>query len=385
MAHMQVPFYRHSLSPENAQLVAKVLESPFLTSGPIGKEVEAQLCEYFDAKHAKLVNSWTNGAAATLLAMDIGPGDEVIVPAMTFIATANVVELVGAKPIFIDCDPETLLVTPELIKGAITEKTKAIIPVHMYGQMCDVKAIKDMLPNDQKISIIEDCAHTFEAKFNGERPGKYSDAAIFSFYATKNVTCGEGGAIITNDEDLFERIIQAILHGMSAGAADRFKAGQYKHWGMEHLGTKANLPDLLACFLPEQIRTVDSRLKEREAIAQRYESTLKNTKIRYPKKLDNIVHSRHLFPIHVGSQNRDKVLLTLGESNVGATVNYRAVHSMSYYSKKYGYQENDFPTSFSWGNGTLSIPLFPGMTTAEQDYVIDVLVNKIDKMIGEDN
>jgi UDP-4-amino-4-deoxy-L-arabinose-oxoglutarate aminotransferase len=385
MVHMQVPFYRHSLSPENAQLVAKVLETPFLTSGPIGKEVEAQLCEYFDAKHAKLVNSWTNGAVATLLAMDIGPGDEVIVPAMTFIATANVVELVGAKPVFIDCDPETLLITPELIKGAITKKTKAIIPVHMYGQMCDVKAIKDILPKNPKIFIIEDCAHTFEAKFNGERPGKHSDAAIFSFYATKNVTCGEGGALITNDSNLFERIIQAVLHGMSAGAADRFKAGQYKHWGMEHLGTKANLPDLLACFLPEQIRTVDSRLKEREAIAQRYESALKNTKIRCQIKLDNIVHSRHLFPIYVGSQNRDKVLLTLGESNIGATVNYRSVHSMSYYSKKYGYQENDFPTSFLWGNGTLSIPLFPGMTTAEQDYVIDVLVNKIDKMIGEDN
>ena len=343
------------------------------------------MCEYFGVKHGKLVNSWTNGAVATLLAMDIGPGDEVIVPAMTFISTANVVELVGAKPVLIDCDPETLLITPELIKGAITKKTKEIIPVHMYGQMCDVKAIKDILPKNPKISIIEDCAHTFEAKFNGERPGKYSDAAIFSFYATKNVTCGEGGAIITNDSNLFERIIQAVLHGMSAGAADRFKAGQYKHWGMEHLGTKANLPDLLACFLPEQIRTVDSRLKERETIAQRYESTLKKTKIRYPKKLDNIVHSRHLFPIHVGSQNRDKVLLTLGESNIGATVNYRAVHSMNYYSKKYGYQENDFPTSFSWGNGTLSIPLFPGMTTAEQDYVIDVLVNKIDKMIGEDN
>jgi UDP-4-amino-4-deoxy-L-arabinose-oxoglutarate aminotransferase len=382
---MQVPFYRHSLSPENTQLVAKVLETPFLTSGPIGKEVEAQLCEYFGVKHARLVNSWTNGAVATLLAMDIGPGDEVIVPAMTFISTANVVELVGAKPVFIDCEPETLLITPELIKGAITKKTKAIIPVHMYGQMCDVKAIKDILPKDQKISIIEDCAHTFEAKFNGERPGKHSDAAIFSFYATKNVTCGEGGAIITNDSNLFERIIQAVLHGMSAGAADRFNAGQYKHWGMEHLGTKANLPDLLACFLPEQIRTVDSRLKEREAIAQRYESALKKTKIRCPRKLENIVHSRHLFPIYVGSQNRDKVLLTLGESNIGSTVNYRAVHSMSYYSKKYGYQENDFPTSFLWGNGTLSIPLFPGMTTSEQDYVIDVLVNKIDKMIGEDN
>ena len=383
MVHMQVPFYRHSLSPENAQLVAKVLETPFLTSGPIGEEVEAQLCEYFGAKHAKLVNSWTNGAVATLLALDIGPGDEVIVPSMTFIATANVVELVGAKPVFIDCDPDTLLMTPELVKSAISKNTKAVIPVHMYGQMCDVKAIKDILPKEQKISIIEDCAHTFEAQFNGERPGKYSDAAIFSFYATKNVSCGEGGAIITNDDELFERIIQAVLHGMSAGAADRFKAGQYKHWGMDHLGTKANLPDLLACFLPQQIKTVDQRLRLREEIATRYENALLNSKIGFPKTKTGVLHSRHLFPIHVGSESRDKALLTLGEAGIGATVNYRSVHTMGYYENKYGFEKNDFPVSLSWGNGTLSIPLFPGMTSQEQDYVIEVLVNKIDKMVGE--
>ena len=380
---MQVPFYRHSLSPENAQLVAKVLETPFLTSGPIGKEVEAQLCEYFDVKHAKLVNSWTNGAVATLLAMDIGPGDEVIVPAMTFIATANIVELVGAKPIFIDCDPDTLLITPELVKAAITKNTKAVIPVHMYGQMCDIKAIREILPKDQKISIIEDCAHTFEAKFNGDRPGKYSDASIFSFYATKNVTCGEGGAIITNDSNLFERIQQSILHGMSAGAADRFKEGQYKHWGMEHLGAKANLPDLLACFLPEQIKTVDQRLVLREEIAQRYEKAFLSTKIRVPKVLKEVVHARHLFPIQVGLEIRDKALLALGEANIGATVNYRSVPTMNYYSRKYGFSGDEFPSSLKWGNGTISIPLFPGITTQEQDYVIDVLLTKIDKMIGE--
>jgi dTDP-4-amino-4,6-dideoxygalactose transaminase len=382
MVHMQVPFYRHSLFPENAQLVAKVLETPFLTSGPVGKEVEVQLCEYFGTKHAKLVNSWTNGAVATLLAMDIGPGDEVIVPAMTFIATANVVELVGAKPVFIDCDPDTLLITPELIKAAITKNTKAVIPVHMYGQMCDVKAIKDILPKDQKISIIEDCAHTFEAKFNGDRPGKYSDAAIFSFYATKNVTCGEGGAITTDDSNLFERIQQSILHGMSAGAADRFKAGQYKHWGMDHLGTKANLPDLLACFLPDQIKTVDQRLIEREKLARKYESALEKTEIKVPKVKSGIVHSRHLFPIHVGAKNRDNALLSLGEANIGATVNYRSVPTMNYYSKKYRYTEQEHPISKSWGEGTLSIPLFPGMRDEEQDYVIDVLINNIDKMIG---
>lgn len=379
---MKVPFYRHSLTPDNSALVAEVLKTPFLTSGPIGKEVETQLCEYFGTKHAKLVNSWTNGAVATLLAMDIGPGDEVIVPAMTFIATANVVELVGAKPVFIDCDPDTLLITPELIKAAITKNTKAVIPVHMYGQMCDVKAIKDILPKDQKISIIEDCAHTFEAKFNGDRPGKYSDVSIFSFYATKNVTCGEGGAIITNNEKLFDRILQAILHGMSAGAADRFKAGQYKHWGMEHLGTKANLPDLLACFLPGQIKSVDERLRFREELANKYEEKLLGSKIVIPKSAKKITHSRHLFPIGVGAKVRDEALLALGAANIGATVNYRSVPTMTYYKNKYSFNGSEFPVSQAWGEGTLTVPLFPGMTNDEQDYVIDVLLNKIEPMIG---
>ena len=383
MGEVNVPFYRHSLTPDNSNYVAEVLKTPFLTSGPIGKEVETQLCSYFNVSHAKLVNSWTNGAVATLLAMDIGPGDEVIVPAMTFIATANVVELVGAKPVFVDCDPETLLITPELIKAAITAKTKAVIPVHMYGQMCDVKAIKDVLPANQKIAIIEDCAHTFEAKFNNERPGKYSDVAIFSFYATKNVTCGEGGAIITNNQDLYQRILQSILHGMSAGAADRFKSGQYKHWGMDHLGTKANLPDLLACFLPQQIRTVDERLQEREKIARKYELALANTNIKVPKIGSRVVHSRHLFPIYVGAEVRDQALLELGKANIGATVNYRSVPSMGYYTKKYGFNEKSHPSSNLWGQGTLSVPLFPGITEIEQDYVIEVLVNNIDKMIGK--
>jgi dTDP-4-amino-4,6-dideoxygalactose transaminase len=382
MVHMQVPFYRHSLAPENSKYVAQVLETPFLTSGPIGKEVEVLLNDYFGVKHSKLVNSWTNGAVATLLAMDIGPGDEVIVPAMTFIATANVVELVGAKPIFIDCDPETLLVTPKLIREAITERTKAIIPVHMYGQMCDIKAIKKIIPSGQKIAIIEDCAHSFEAKLNGERPGKHSDAAIFSFYATKNVTCGEGGAIITNDSNLFDRITQSILHGMSASAADRFKSGQYKHWGMDHLGTKANLPDLLACLLPDQIKTIDKRLHLRAKIAKRYENAFLGSGILFPKINSDSIHSRHLFPIYVGSEARDQALLKLGEMQVGATVNYRAVTTMNYYKQKYQLQSKKYEVSETWGEGTLTIPLFENMKSEEQDYVIDILLNEVSPMIG---
>ena len=249
--------------------------------------------------------------------------------------------------------------------------------------MCDVKGIKGILPKEQKILIIEDCAHTFEAKLNGDRPGKYSDAAIFSFYATKNVTCGEGGAITTNDSKLFERIQQSILHGMTAGAADRFKTGQYKHWGMDHLGTKANLPDLLACFLPDQIRTIDERLSRREEISSFYEKSLSGTKISFPKIKDGITHSRHLFPIYVGGEVRDQSLSLLGEAGIGVTVNYRDVPSMSYYRKKYNYKLGDFKISENWGSGTLTIPLYPDISEAEQGFVIDFLIEKIDPLIKQ--
>ena len=379
---MIVPFYRHSLSPNVAENVAKVISTPFLTSGPIGKEVEQLLCEYFDVKNSKLVNSWTNGAVATLLAADIGPGDEVIVPAMSFIATANVVELVGATPIFIDCDKDTLLITPDLVKKAITNKTKAVIPVHMYGQMCDIKSIREILPENQKILIIEDCAHSFESKIDNYRPGKYSDAAIFSFYATKNVTCGEGGAIITNDEKLYSRIIQAILHGMSAGAADRFKTGKYNHWNMDHLGTKANLPDLLACLLPEQIRTIDQRLSEREKIAAKYESDLSSTKFKLPKNQGKeIVHARHLFTIGVGNVNRDEILNILSRNQIGVTVNYRAIPTMNFYQNKYKIDPQSIANSIEWGNETISLPFYPSLSQEEQNFVVKVLLEEVQPMI----
>jgi dTDP-4-amino-4,6-dideoxygalactose transaminase len=380
MGEMDVPFYRHSLKTGDADLIANVFASPILTSGAQCKAVEAQIQQYFSVSHAKMVNSWTNGAVAALLALDIGPGDEVIVPAQTFIATSNVVELVGAKPIFVDVDPDTLLITSEFIKPAITKKTKAVIPVHMYGQMCDMKAIKDLLKGTG-IAIIEDCAHTFEAKLNDERPGKYSDFAIFSFYATKNVTCGEGGAVITNDEKLYQNLIQTVLHGMSAGAADRFEKGQYRHWGMDRLGTKANLPDILAALLPPQIETIDSRLKIREDIAKNYDEFFKDSKVRLPKINKGVVHSRHLYPIHVSPQIRDQVLFKLGEAQIGTTVNYRAVTTLNFYKNKYGFKSGDYPNSELWGDGTLSLPLFPAMSEVEQNYVIETFEKEIFPML----
>lgn len=368
---MRVPFYRHSLPASSATLVAEVIESGFLTSGQGCSRVEERLCAIFGVSHAKLTSSWTQGAVAALLALGIGPGDEVIVPAMTFVATANVVKQVGARPIFVDVDPSTLLIDIALVKAAVTPRTKAVIPVHLYGQMVNIPALHAVLRPG--IRIIEDAAHCFEGRRGGRRPGQDSDAAIFSFYATKNVTCGEGGAVITNDAALAASLKEAVLHGMSAAAAQRFSGGRYQHWDVARLGTKANLPDLLAVLLEAQLETVDERLERRELLARRYEESFAGTPLSVPTVETGVVSARHLFPIHVPGGHRDRVMRTLNDQGIGATVNYRSVTELSLYRNDPSVPRNSFPVSFGWGEGTLCLPLFPTLREDEQDYVLNVL------------
>jgi len=375
---MKVDFYRHSIAPEQADKIAEVLKTPFLTTGPVSRKVEAQLRDFFHVPHAFLTNSWTNGAIALLLASGIGPGDEVIVPAMTFVATANVVEMVGAKPVFVDVDPRTLLMRPEDAARAVTRHTRAVFPVHLYGQMVDIEALRAALGRRDDILIFEDCAHCFEGKLNGDLSGAHSDAALFSFYATKNVACGEGGAIILHDDALADKVHQARLHGMSAGAADRFKTGCYNHWDVENLGTKANLPDLLAAFLPDQIAGVYERLAKRRVLAEGYlDAFAGSNAVRCVAPVRGALHAHHLFPIAVPADKRDFTLNALAERGIGATVNYRGVPVLSYYSRKYGFRFGDFPASDEWGASTLSLPLYPDMTPEAQAHVAETLLKEI--------
>lgn len=368
-----VPFFRHDLAPANAAQVGAVLSTPFLTSGNVGKSVEQKLKEFFDLPGALLVNSWTNGALTTLLATGIGPGDEVIVPAMTFIASANVVEMVGATPVFVDVDPDTLLMTPDSVGAAITERTRAIMPVHLYGQMCDMLGLRAAIAGHDNILIIEDAAHCFEGSRDGYLPGTHGDFAIFSFYATKNITCGEGGAIITRHADMLAPLQQARLHGMTAGAIDRYRDRHYQHWDMVRLGCKSNLPDLLACLLPSQIDEIRDKLPIRHRLAENYRRSFADGPIAMPRQLEGATSAEHAFAIHVPHAVRDEAILTLNDAGVGAGVHFRSVPSMTYYRTKYNFGESDFPVSNNWGQGTLSLPLYPSLTVEEQDHVIDVV------------
>lgn len=378
---MKVEFYRHGLGAEDAAEIGKVVTSAFLTTGRVSHAVESQLCEYFDVPHAVLVNSWTNGAFALLMAMGVGPGDEVIVPAMTFIASANIVELLGATTVLVDVDPATLLIKPDAMAAAVTPRTRAVIPVHLYGQMVDIAALRIALDGvsapGQRIRIIEDCAHCFEGRLDGVRPGKYSDAAVFSFYATKNVTCGEGGAVILRDAGLHALLRETRTHGMSAMAINRFAGGKYNHWDMERLGTKANLPDLLAALLPRQIATIDERLPQRHAVAERYRRALAGNIFRLPKVTANAVHAEHLFTVGIPGGKRDEAIAALNAAEIGVTVNYRALPEMTYYRRKYPQVAAACPHAVAWGQETLSLPLYPELPRDQQDYVIETLLETV--------
>lgn len=370
---VNVPFYRHGLAASDADAIVRVLQSPILTSGSVGREVEAQLAAFFGVPHALLVNSWTNGALATLLAIDLAPGDEVIVPAMTFIATANMVELLGARPVFVDVDPETFLLTPAGVASALTARTRAVIPVHLYGAMVDVRGMRAAI--GPSVALIEDAAHCFEGERDGYPPGAHSDAAIFSFYATKNVTCGEGGAIVTRSDALVDKLRKTRLHGMSAGAADRYKTGGYKHWDMERLGVKANLPDLLAALLPPQVARVRELRERREQIAARYRAGLSGVRELVIPRVDaGVVHAWHLFTIGVPAVVRDATIGALNERGIGVAVNYRSVPTLTYYRERYGYGPTDFPVSQAWGDATITLPTYPGLSDAEVDAVIAAVI-----------
>jgi UDP-4-amino-4-deoxy-L-arabinose-oxoglutarate aminotransferase len=369
---VKVPFYRHDLTAADLMAVAAVIETPFLTSGPVGRDVEAQIAVYFDVPHALLTNSWTNGALAVLLALGIGPGDEVVVPAMTFIATANVVELVGAKPVFIDVDPATLLMTPEAVVRALTPHTRAVIPVHLYGQMCDMQSMHRVIKGRPNVHLIEDCAHCFEGSRDGERPGRWSDAAVFSFYATKNVACGEGGAVICRDVNLYQMLLQTRLHGMDAAAIHRYQRNRYHHWDMMRLGVKANLPDLLAALLPTQIAAVDNRLAVRQELVARYRAAFADGPLRLVAEEPGTVGAEHMFTIHCAGA-RNEAIAKLNATGIGVGVHYHSVPLTTYYKEKYGYSQEDYPISAEWGGGTLTLPLYASLTRPEQDYVIDAV------------
>lgn len=369
---MKVEFYQHNISQKDINNVAKVLNSTFLSTGEVVAEFEAKFSHYLGGKYTVGVSSGTAALHLSLLACGIGPGDEVITTPMTFIATPNAIIQAGAKPVFVDVEEDTGNINADLLEGAITLGTKAIIPVHLYGQMCDMKRIKE-IADEHGLVIIEDAAHAIEAERDGIRPGQLGDTACFSFYATKNITSGEGGAICTNDKEVAEKLRKLRLHGMDKTAADRY-GKKYQHWDMEILGWKANMDNVRAALLLNQLENIEKYWQRREEICKMYEKSFKNVKeIKLLKVLPDSKSARHLFTILVAPERRDEILWSLQEKGIGIAVNYRAVHLLKYYRETYGYTRGMFPVAEKTGDSTITLPLYPKLTDEEVKYVVDIV------------
>lgn len=369
---MKIEFFKHNIEQDDIKRATDVLNSIFLTTGQLVSQFENSFASYLNARHAIGVTSCTAALHLSLLAYGIGRGDEVITTPMSFCATSNSILHAGATPVFVDVEKETGNINAELVEAAITKTTKAIMPVHLYGQMCDMKRIRT-IADKYNLIIIEDAAHAIEAERDGVRVGELAETACFSFYATKNITSGEGGAVTISSSEKADIIRMLRLHGIDKSAIDRYTK-VYQHWDMPVLGWKYNMDNIHAALLIGQLQKIEGLWKRRDEIWRTYENELAGIKdLSILKTIGNSRHARHLFTVLVKPDKRDFILFELQEKGVGVAVNYRPIHLLKYYRDFFGYKEGDFPIAEDIGKRTISLPLYPRLDDTEVSYVIESL------------
>jgi dTDP-4-amino-4,6-dideoxygalactose transaminase len=372
----RIPFFLHDLGDAEVDAFAAALRSPILTTGDLVAEFERRFAARFDAGHAVALTSCTGAIHLALAALGIGPGDEVLTTPLTFVATATAVLQAGATPVFVDVEPDTGNLDAARVEPAITPRTKALLPVHLYGQMCDMRALR-RLADRHGLAIVEDAAHCVEGRRDRVPPGALSDAACFSFYATKSLTCGEGGALVTRQPDLAERVRTLRLHGMTSSAAERERTG-WRRWDVVAMGWKYNLDNLQAAVLLPQLERLDASFARRTALATRYRTALAGVAgVRLPAVRPEATHAWHLLVALVDPAHRDAIVAGLERRGVGVTVNYEPVHLTTFFAARFGFRAGAFPHAEALGAGCLSLPLYPRMADTDVDAVVERLADAV--------
>ncbi len=374
---MKVEFFRHNLDEECLLSQNKAARSLFLTTGPQTREFENAFAKYLNLPYATGTMSCTHALHLAYKALKIGRGDEVIVPAFTFAASVTAILHAGAKPLFTDVEPDTALIDSKKVENLITPKTKAICPVHIFGVMADMNQLSE-IAKKYSLKVVEDAAHCIEGERDSNKPGSLSDAVAFSFYATKNITCGEGGALATRDNKIAEKTKVLRNHGMTKNAIDRFE-GTLPIYDIEEVGFKSNMYDLQAALLLPQLEKIEKKLERRVEIVDAYNAGLRGietiTTPVIPKKTKS---AHHLYTIRVKTKRDEFVMKVKGEG-VGCAINYRPLSELTLF-KSLGMREKDFPNATAIGNSILSLPLYPSLKNDEVAYVIEK-VKKVAKEI----
>lgn len=379
---MKIEFFKHNLTEEDITLANQVMRSIFLTTGPMVSRFEKKFAEYLHILEAVGLTSCTAALHMALLHYGIGPGDEVITTPMTFVATATAVLQAGATPVFVDVCPRSGLLLPEMVEASITQRTKAILPVHLYGRMADMRGFAK-LAQKHNLILIEDAAHCIEGRRDGVRPGQLSNVACFSFYATKSMTCGEGGALVCRSSEDAAWYHSARHHGISKNAASRYTK-KYEHWDMEMMGWKYNMDDIQAALLINQIDRLNDNRQRRQDLEMLYRHLLKDIDgigfIELPD--EDEISGHHLFTLLLPKNvSRDKVIEKIQENGVGCAVNYKAVHTLRYFKEEFGYKPEDFPVANEIGNRTITLPLYPKLSEEEVKRICETFKKELSSLL----
>ncbi|MDN6833352.1 MAG: UDP-4-amino-4-deoxy-L-arabinose aminotransferase [Enterobacterales bacterium] len=369
-----LPFSVPSMGRDEIAAVAEVLRSGWITTGPKCQQLESAFRQYVGAKHAIAVSSATGGMHVTLMALGIGAGDEVITPSQTWVSTINIITLLGAEPVMVDVDRDTLMVQPAQIEAAITEKTKAIIPVHYAGAPADLTALREIAAR-HNIPLIEDAAHAVGTRFGDEMIGSQG-TAIFSFHAIKNMTCAEGGMVVTDDDELADKVRCFKFHGLAVDAFDRQALGRKPQAEVVAPGYKYNLADINAAIALVQLEKLPAMNARRQELVARYRKALQGSPLlpltvpEYPHH-----HAWHLFMVRVDKDlcgiDRNTMMEKLKEHGIGTGLHFRAAHTQKYYREKY--PDLRLPNT-EWNSASLmTLPLFPDMQDSDVDRVVKAI------------
>ena len=372
------------ISEAEVQSISDAVRSGWWAKGPRTIAFEKQFAEYVGAKYCIGLNSCTAALHLALVAAGVGPGDEVITTPLTFAASANTILHVGATPVFADIDPDTGLIDPDEIEKKITQRTKAIVPVHYSGLAADLDRLH-ALCDAHNLFLSEDAAHAVETRYNGELIGHRPKGAVsYSFYATKNLACGEGGALITDDEELAKKARVLSCHGMSAGAWNRYgKEGSWRY-DIEEAGYKYNMFDLQAALASVQLARMDDMQRRRFECVDVYEKAFKDVpQLRLQKTPAYCHHSRHLYILRIVPEmltiSRDQFIEELKKRNVGVSVHFIALHTMSAYTKRYGYKPEDFKKAYDFSESEISLPLYSTLGRENAEYVAQAVLDVVEK------
>jgi len=374
-----LPFAKPSIDDATIAEVSAVLSSGWLTTGPRVKQFEDMLSAACGGRRALALNSATAGLHVALLALDLQPGDEVITTPLTFVASLNTIVQAGAKPVLVDIDPGTLNLDIDRVAAAITPKTRAVMPVHFAGLSVDLDPLY-ALAEKHGLRIIEDAAHSIGTAYKGRTIGSFGDIQVFSFHPNKNITTGEGGAVVTADPKVIKAIERLRFHGIDRDAFNRFSKQGSQTYDVVTPGFKYNMLDLQAAIGLHQLPKLDGFIERRKVLAERYQALLADwPQLDLPAApaYDNR-HAWHLFTprlTQAAHVDRDGFINRMKEHDIGIGLHYTAAHLFSYYQETFGYRAGDFPHAEAAGNSIVSLPLFPEMTEEQQDRVITAMAS----------